>query len=337
MSKINLEMIARELNLSVATVSKALNDSHEISSKTKKRVLDKAKELNYQANPLASALRNKKTHTIAVVFPEIDNNFFALAIKGVEHIAFAKGYHLLIYPTNENYQREKAILNLLQNGRVDGIMISLSTETKDIKHIEHLIEEGLPVVLFDRVNYTVQAPKVITDDFESAYLATKHLINVGCKKIAFLSSSAHLYINKKRLDGYKKALYDNHINVEKSLIVQCTNNDIENQNIISKALLENPPEAIIASIEKLIVPCLRTCKDLHLNIPHDIKLIGYSNSHIDEFLKPSLSAIVQPAFEIGKEAASILLQLIDKKYKKSISENVILPSKICVRESTSIS
>jgi LacI family transcriptional regulator len=334
MSKINLETIAKELNLSIASVSKALNDSFEISFETKKRVLEKAKQLNYKANPFAIALRNKKTHTIAVVFPEMDNNFFSLAIKGIESIAFPKGYHILIYPTNENFKREKATVDLLLNGRVDGVLISLSFQTKETAHINNLITQFIPVVLFDRVSHKIQAPKVITDDYESAYSATKHLINGRCRRIVFLSFSEHLEINNRRMDGYKRAIYEKNLNTDSSLIIQCSNNEMDNNEIIKKLLIEKQPDAIFASVEKLIAPCYKNCKELNLNIPDDIKLIGYSSSPIARFLNPSLSTIVQPAFKIGQKAASILLNLIDKKYKKPHSETVVFPSEIQVREST---
>ncbi len=334
MPKIKLETIAKELNLSVSSVSKALRGSFEISFETKKRVLEKAKQLNYQANPLAIALRNKKTFTIAVVFPEIDNNFFSLAIKGIESIAFPKGYHILIYPTNENYKREKAILELLQTGRVDGIIISLSSQTKDISHINYLINNNIPVVLFDRVSQKVQAPKVITDDFESAFLATKYLIEEGCRRIAYLAFSEHLYITKKRLSGFKRAFYEKKMIYDPKLIIHCGNNNKENKEIIRHLLINNKPDAILASVEKLIAPCLENCKRLNLMIPHDLKLIGYSNSDIAQFLPPPLSTIEQPAFEIGKKAASILIKLISKNYKNPENESVILPSKINLREST---
>lgn len=334
MAKINLETIAKELNLSIATISKALNDSFEISFETKKRVLEKAKQLNYQANPLAIALRNKRTYTIAIVFPEMDNNFFSLAIKGIESIAYPMGYHILIYPTNESFKREKATLELLHNGRVDGVMISLSSQTKETTHIDKLIKHNLPVVLFDRVSQKLQAPKVVTDDYKSAYLATKHLIEVGCKEIAYLSFSEHLNIDKQRLKGYRDALFDKKMTYDPKLIVKCGNYEKENKMIIKNLLIQNIPDGILASVEELILPCIENCNELNIKFPNDIKLIGYSNSPIARFLNPSLSTIVQPAFEMGQKAASILIQLIDKKYKGSVSETIVFPSEIHIREST---
>lgn len=332
--KVNLKAIADSLNLSISTVSKALNNSHEISTVTKKRVIAKAKEHNYQANPLARALRNNKSYTIAIVFPEIDNNFFSLIIKGVENVAHNKKYNILIYPTNESYKREKSSLALLGNGRVDGVMISLSSETKETSHIEALIKENTPIVLFDRVNDKIQLPKVVTDDYESAFKATKYLLDGDCRRIAFLSFSKHLYINKKRVNGYRDAYLKTNILPDPSLVISCGNNDQKNKETILNLLKFNRPDAIVASVEKLIAPCYDSCKKLNIKIPDDIKLIGYSNSQIAEFLNPSLSTIVQPAFEMGKEAASILFKLIDKKYRKSEPESVVLSSEIFIRDST---
>ena len=192
--------LAKELGLSAATVSRALRDSYEISPATKQKVRKLAKELNYVPNPYASSLRKRKSKTIAVVLPEVADSFFSLAINGIESIAMEKGYHVLIYLTHENFEREKAILNEFKSGRVDGILISVSEETSSGNHIKEVVNAGIPVVFFDRVCEDVNTAKVTTDDFESSYNATQLLIKQGCKKIVYLSISPELSINKKRID-----------------------------------------------------------------------------------------------------------------------------------------
>jgi len=329
----NLKQLAKELNLSISSVSKALRDSHEISISTKKAVLAKAKEMNYQVNPFASSLRKQKSKTIAVVVPEVANDFFGPVISGIESVAQEKGYHVLIYLTHEDMQKEVAIIRLLQNGRVDGIMISLSEQTTSTAHLEELKE--MPLVFFDRVAEHIDAPKVTTDDKNSGFTATEHLIKNGCKRIAFLSISQNLSISKKRLNGYLEALKKNKIERDNSLILNCTGDDKKNNNSIRKLLKrKNRPDGIFATVEKLAISTYEICEELKLKIPREIKVICFSNSQTADFLNPSLTTITQPAFEIGKEAATILFKLVEKKRHHFLLENTMLNSKLIVRNST---
>jgi LacI family transcriptional regulator len=333
----NLKQLAKELNLSISAVSKALRDSHEISASTKAAVIAKAKELNYQVNPFASSLRKQKSKTIAVLVPEVANNFFSLAINGIESIAQERGYHVLIYLTHEDMQKEIAITKLLQNGRVDGIMMSLSSQTSNIIHLEELKEKQIPLVLFDRVADNIDCPKINTDDYKSSYRATEHLITNGCKKIAFLSISNHLSISNKRMNGYADAIKTNGLSFENNLIVECSNDDAENKSILKKLLKSKKrPEAIFASVEKLALNVYEVCKELKINIPNDVKLIGFSNLQTASLLHPSLTTITQPAFEMGREAASILFKIIEKRGYNLIMEKTTLKSEIIFRESTRV-
>lgn len=335
LTAMNLKQLAEELNLSISTISKALRDSHEISTATKNAVLAKAKELNYQVNPFASSLRKQKSKTIAVVIPEVANNFFALAINGIESIAQEKGYHVLIYLTHEDLQKEIAITKLLQNGRVDGIMISLSSETNDITHLEELKEKQIPLVFFDRVAEDIASPKITTDDYNSGTSATVHLLENGCKRIAFLAISTNLSISNRRMNGYLDSLKKAGFKNDSKIILQCTNDDEENKNLIRKLLKrKNRPDSIFASVEKLAVSTYEICKELKINIPRDIKIISFSNLQTAALLNPSLTTITQPAFEIGREAASILFKLIENKGHNFLLEKTVLKSKLIVRDST---
>jgi len=329
----NLKQLAKELNLSISSVSKALRDSHEISASTKKAVLAKAKDLNYQVNPYASSLRKQKSKTIAVVVPEVANDFFGPVISGIESIAQEKGYHVLIYLTHEDMQKEVAIIKLLQNGRVDGIMISLSEQTTSTAHLEELKE--MPLVFFDRVAEHIDAPKVTTDDKNSGFMATDHLIKNGCKRIAFLTLSQNLSISKKRMSGYLEALKKNQIKRDNSLILNCTGDDRKNNNSIRKLLKrKNRPDGVFASVEKLAISTYEICEELKLKIPRDIKVICFSNSQTAAFLNPSLTTITQPAYEMGREAATILFKLVEKNRHHFLLENTMLNSKLIVRNST---
>jgi LacI family transcriptional regulator len=332
MGNINLKELALALNLSTATVSRALRDSHEISPETKKKVLELAKQLNYEPNPAASNLRSHKTKTIAVIIPEVTNNFFSQAINGIEEIARQHEYHVLIYQTHENSDLEMAFMRRLLSGRVDGILISVASETNNDQNFKDIINQ-LPVVFFDRVNEDIDAVKVTTDDYESTYSATCHLIERGCRKIAYLMALNNLSTGKKRFAGYCAALNDNHIAKNDALIVHDTNNEDENYQLIKKLLANEKPDGIITSIENLALPCYYACKDLNLNIPRDIKIISFSNLKTAPLLNPSLSTITQPAFEMGKEAAGILFKILNKKYFEP-NETLVLKSTIIKREST---
>ena len=334
MDDINIRYLAKELNLSISTVSKALKDSYEISIETKKRVVARAKELNYQPNPYASSLRRKKSNTVAVVVPEVADSFFSAALKGIEDIAQTKGYHVLIYLTYESYLQEKEILEKFQNGRVDGLLVSVSSETTTIEHIRALYN-NIPIVFFDRAVEDIEAARVTTNDFESGFIATKHLIDCGCSNIVYLSISKHLAINNKRIAGFEKALSDNDMNFNDSNVINCSNDLTYNEKLISHLMKgEDGPDAIIAGVEKLITPVYSVCNDLKINIPSQLKVVCFSNLSVAHILNPALTTVTQPAFEMGKIAAQLLFKKIEKKGSAIENESIVLPSALIIREST---
>jgi len=335
MATVNLKKLAGELNLSVSTVSKALMNSHEISAETKERVLLLAKQLNYVPNPYASSLRRKTSKTIAVVIPEVADSFFSIAINGIEAVAQDKGYHVLIYLTHESCLKEKAILNDFQSGRVDGILMSVTSETVDTTPIHELSAKGIPVIFFDRVCEEIETAKITTNDFESSYNATRHLIECGCRKIAFLSFSKSLSISSKRLEGYKQALIDNAIAFHEDDLIFCTNDDASNYTLLTTTLgQEKRPDGIIASVEKLTTTVYLACKELKLSIPGDVKVVSFSNLQSALILNPSLTTITQPAFDMGKTAAAILFKALEKPGFSLKKENYTIPSVLIVRDST---
>lgn len=334
MSDVNIRELARELNLSIGTVSKALRNSHEISAQTKEKVFSLAKERNYIPNPYASSLRRKKSNTIGIVVPEIADSFFSHAIKGIEFIAQNKGYHALVYLTEENFLREVSILKEFKSGRVDGVLMSISSETSSNTHIQELYDKKIPLVLFDRAADEITTTKITTDDFESSFKATQHLIKRGCKKIAYLSISKHLSINNKRIQGYLKALADAKMD-EVQNVLQCSNSTEENNLLLQKLFQSKArPDGILASVEKLTTPVYLTCKELKINIPKELKIISFSNSEAAPILNPSLTTVTQPAFEMGKRAAVVLFKAIEKKNSRLANENIVIESSLIVREST---
>jgi LacI family transcriptional regulator len=335
MESVDLKKLAQMLNLSISTVSKALRDSYDISKETKQRVVTLANELNYQPNPHASSLRKSKSKTIAVIIPEIANNYFTLAINGIESVAQEKGYHVLIYLTHEDTTKEISFIRHLHNGRVDGVLISLSSTTTDYTHLEELQKKGLPIVFFDRVYEHLNTACVTTDDFESAYKATQHLIDQGCAKIAHLMISQNLSIGDKRMKGYLKALEDNKIKFDEHLLVHCTNDDEKDYALLLKLFKSKKrPDGVFASVERYAILCYQICNDLKLSIPKDVKIISFSNLQTSAFLNPSLTTIKQPAFEIGREAASILFKSLEKKMFQLKNETIVFKSELVQRDST---
>jgi LacI family transcriptional regulator len=297
--------------------------------------LEYAQKLNYTPNPYASSLRKRGSKTIAVVLPEVADSFFSLAINGIESVAMDKGYHVLIYLTHESFVREQAILNEFKSGRVDGILLSVSVETSQSDHIKEVIAGGMPVVFFDRVCEDVETAKIVTDDFESSYNATSHLLTKGCKRIAYLSTSSTLSINTRRMEGFKKALTDNGIKSTATDIISCYGNTEANYKILKAVLKKkNRPDGIIASVEKLTTPVYLACKDLKLVIPDQVKVISFTNLQAALILTPSLTTVTQPAFEMGKQAATILFKALEKKNFNLLRESVVIPSSLVVRDST---
>src|SRR5689334_6226992 len=254
MSKVNIKVLAEQLQLSVSTISKALRDSYEISDETKKKVMELASQLNYVPNPYASSLRKKKSKTIAVVLPEVADNFFSLAINGIQTIAETKGYHVLIYLSHEKFANEKTILEDCQSGRVDGVLISISSETNTADHINRLQAHNIPVVFFDREQEGIETARVTTNDFECGHLATNHLLEKGCRRPVFVSISESLPICQNRMEGFKAALREAGIAEADEQIVYCTDNDSMYNQIKLILQGQHRPDGIIASVEKIVTP-----------------------------------------------------------------------------------
>ncbi|MBA2761004.1 MAG: LacI family DNA-binding transcriptional regulator [Segetibacter sp.] len=337
MEIVTLKKLAELLNVSQSSVSKALKDSHEIGQETKNRIKALAQELNYKPNASASSLRRKSSKTIGVVVPLITNSFYALAINGIETVAQAKDHHVLIYLTYETYKKEVDSIRHLQNGIVDGVLLSISRGTTDYEHLRELKSRNIPLVFFDRVCESMNGPWVTVNNHESGYAATEHLIKNGCKSVAYLSFANHLSTTGNRLKGYLEALKKCDLHLDEELIIECTNNDEENYKKIKKLLQsKNCPHGIFASIERLALITYHVCKELKLKIPNDLKIISFSNLETASLLKPSLSTMTPNAFEIGRKAAEILFENIEKKNFKGKLERITIPASLIERESSQL-
>lgn len=335
MEKVTIKRLAEELNLSTSTISRSLQDSYEISAETKQRVLELAEKLNYSPNPYASGLRKKISKTIAVVIPEVADSYFAQAINGIEAVAQENGFHVLIYLSHESMLKERAILKDFQCGRVDGVLMSVTSETVDGAHIQELIAKEIPLVFFDRIYEGIEVAKITTDDLASSYKATQHLIKSGCKKIALLSVSTSLSISNQRLEGYSQALAESGIPYHKAYHVLCSHDEEQNLHVLTALLKrKNRPDGLLATVEKLTNSIYLACNHLNLAIPKDVQVISFSNLPSAPILNPSLTTVTQPAFEMGKAAASLLFTSLRQKNFNLKAQSQVISSTLHIRNST---
>jgi LacI family transcriptional regulator len=329
-NQVTIKDIARELGISPSTVSRALKDHPDISPETKKAVNELAEKLNYQPNIVALSLRQSKTNTLGVIIPEIVHFFFSTVISGIEDVAYSAGYNVIITQSNESLQREKTDIKALFNSRVDGMLISLSRETSTFEHIDGIMAKGVPMVFFDRVYDSINSSKVIVDDLSGAKDATQHLIDQGCTRIAHLEGPPNLDITKQRLEGYIQALQENNLPVNRELIVSCPLGTIEEGKIAAEKLLQmsNRPDAIFST---------NAIKEAGLIIPKDIAVVGFSNWFFSALMDPPLTSVDQPGFEMGQEAAKLLIRQIEFKSKDNedpTPETKILKTRLIVRDSS---
>lgn len=337
-TQVTIKDIARELGISPSTVSRALKDHPDISPDTKKAVTALAEKLNYQPNIIALSLRQSKTNTIGVIVPEIVHFFFSTVISGIEDVAYKNGYNVIVSQSNESYEREKSDLKALFNSRVDGLLISVSRETQNFDHFKSVFERGMPMVFFDRAVDELDTSKIIVDDSEGAYQATQHLIEQGCKKIAHIAGPDNLIISKKRTDGYIKALGDHNMMVDNKMIISCNEGSIEAAKKISLELLQrkNRPDGIFTSNDLTAIGALQAAKELKIKVPQELAIIGFSNWQVSSFTDPTLSTVDQPGYEMGKQAAELLLKEVESKEDEFVEPQVkILATRLIIRESSS--
>ena len=333
-SAVTLKDIARELGISSSTASRALNDHYEISEETKAAVREVAERLNYQPNSLALSLRSQRSNTIGIIVPELVHFFFSTVISGIEDVAHSNGFNVIIAQSNESLERELENIKTLSYNRVDGLLISISEETKDIKHIEALHELGLPVVFFDRMVEQSLGSSVTIDDFLGGYQAAKHLLDMGYRKIAHISGPLTLKIMKDRLEGYKHALEEANIPFDPDLIVKDKSGDANQAYEATIDLLNGiQPDAIFASNDIAAYGALKAANRLGKNVPGELGIVGFSNWQFTEFTSPSITTIEQPGFEIGKAAAELLLKQIKSDDEEEL-EFKKLPTRLIFREST---
>ncbi|RKS94519.1 LacI family transcriptional regulator [Flavobacterium limicola] len=336
--KITLKQIAKELDVSISTVSKSLRNSLEISEETRLKVQAFAKFYNYKPNNIALSLKNRKTKTIGIIIPEIVHHFFSTVINGIEHVANENGYSVIICLSDDSFDKEVLNMEMLANGSIDGFIMSLSKETQfkaDFHHITEVIDQGMPVVMFDRVTNEVLCDKVIIDDKLAAYEAVQSLIDKGRKKIALVTTVDYVSVGKLRTDGYVKALLDNEIPFDENLIIKIE--DVDTCEItIGKLLEDKAIDAVFAVNELFAVTIIKTANKIGLNVPKDLAVIAFTDGIISKYSTPTITTVSQSGIKMGNKAAKMLIDRLesedqdeDENYKTEVIETHLIE-----REST---
>ncbi|WP_435625311.1 LacI family DNA-binding transcriptional regulator [Flagellimonas sp.] len=337
MSKLTLKDIAKHFKVSVSTVSKAINDSYEISEKLKGEIKQYAKDNHYRPNKVALNLINRNTKTIGVVIPNILNYFFVQVIYGIEKIMDEKGYSIITCITNQSLQKETKTLELLSNGSVDGVIISSAAEEDELphhaEHLRELIENQIPLVMFDRVTNLIDCDKVIVDDFEAGYKATKFFIQTGCKTIAVVTPIVDSAISRLRIEGYKKALLENGIAYDGKL-VESTDSKEDLELTLSLLLNYKKIDGIMALDEITAVKVMSIIQSKGYKVPNDISVIGFTNGELSKYVSPPLTMVSQHGKYIGELAANILIDRIEKKGQDIPLTTKLVKTSLILREST---
>jgi DNA-binding LacI/PurR family transcriptional regulator len=330
---ITIKDIARMLGISKSTVSRALRGRSDIHAETKQKIIELARDLNYEPNALAINLKQQRTNTIGIIVPETINRFFARAVGGIQKRADMAGVNVMICQSNESYITEKKNIQSLVSSRVDGLVVSISRETDRSDHFDSLLSKGIPLVFFDRICEEVDASQVITDNYEIAFEGTEHLIQQGCKRIAFVAGPQHLFNSRNRMNGYLDALKKHNLPVQEAYIVH-SHYRSDKVEEYTRYLINLPvrPDGIFAINDYAAIEMMHIMKKSGIRIPDDIAVLGFNNENMGRFVEPSLSTIDQPAHDMGTAAAEILINHI--RHQELPAEKRIVKSHLIVRESS---
>lgn len=327
-----LKDLAVKLGFSISTVSRALKNHPDVNAETKKKVLALAKQLDYEPNLLALNLLKKHSNLIGVIVPKLSYHLYAMAISGIEEVLEREGFHLMICQTNESYEKEVAILKEFNAIRPAGFLISLASHTIEFDHLKQLQRKNIPLVLFNRDCYEIEAPKVIIDNKKAAYNATLHLHKQGYRNIAFLGGPKNVQISKHRIEGFLKAIKELNLVIHPDFVQHAdfTRDDATNKTnqLLS---LKNKPDAIIAFSDQLAIAAILAIKKAGYKIPGEIAIMGFNNEPGDQLMEPTLTSIDQPAYQMGKKAAEMLLAQINGSSERKVE---ILQSQLMERNST---
>ena len=333
-ANVTIHDISKSLGIDSSTVSRALNNSPRVSQKTKDKIVNKANEMGYQRNSLASKLRTNKTHSIGVIVPRISRQFFSSVIAGVEETAFDAGYDVIICQSLESFEREKKLMETLTSNRVDGILISISMQTTTYEHFIEYQKQGFPILFFDRHCDLAQSTNIIIDDYKISFEATEHLIQQGCKHIVHFSGPSTLEMYIKRTNGYKAALIKYGIPIREEYILESQLMQ-EDGIVLAKRILKlQKVDAVFSGNDTAAISAMQHLKENGVQIPKDIAFVGFSNEPISAVMEPSLTTIRQPDFEMGKIATTLLFEQIENKSMHPKSQVKILEPELVIRNSS---
>lgn len=327
--------IAKALGISVATVSRALRDAYDVSPQTRTLVLEKAEEMHYKPNFNATGLVKSSTHKIGVIIPAITNYYFSTVITGIQEVAQHKGYSIILYITNDSPELEKKIVHDLSLSSLDGLLACVSSPSDACRHFQELIDDGLPVVFFDRVPEEISISKVMQDDYNGAYQAVNHLIERGYRKIAHITGPKGVLLTENRLRGYQHALREHNLDFDNDWVVYSGFSQKDGESDVAQLFTENTekPDAIFAVNDRKAIGAMVALKRKNIRIGGEVGVIGFTNDPICEIISPTLSTVAEPAYEIGRKSCELLL--IHIKKTGFAGEEVVLSGELIVRESTS--
>lgn len=333
-SRTTIHDIAKKLNITASTVSRALNNKPRISQSTKKAVLKAAKQLNYQPNNIAAALRNGKSHLIGIVVPTADRSFFASVVRGIEEIANKINYRVIICQSYDLYEKEVQTIDTLINARVDGIIASIGKNTEDFSHFKRVLDRDIPLVLFDRVTDALDVSQVMINDYLGAYKVVEHLIEQGCTRIAHFTSPKKVSIYLERLRGYKAALRDHGLAYKEELVVT-SNLQLEDGRSSMEQLLRLKvrPDAVFSASDYGAMGAMQVLKENQIKIPQEIALAGFSNEPFTSFTDPTLTTVDQLSITMGNFTAELFFDMLNAE-KKPISQKTVLTPQIIIRGSS---
>jgi LacI family transcriptional regulator, galactose operon repressor len=327
--------IADKLNVSIATVSRALKDDKVVNKKTKKKIFDLAEKMNYRSNRFASNLRNPKTETIGVIVPRLNSNFMSSVIAGIESVANCEGYNLIISQSSEEVEKEIASAKTMFNNRIDGLLVSLAYNTVDVSHFNIFHKKNIPLIFFDRVIDQQHHANIAIDNKRAAYEATTHLIEQGCKNIVHITAIPRQNVYKDRLHGYQQALADNNLKFnEKNVIISNLSMDAGAAAKDTIMQMKPLPDAVFVSNDNCAVGCMLALKKHGIRIPQDMAFVGFNNDPVSKVIEPNLSTINYPGYEMGEVSARNLINHLNGKAVINATSTIILRSEILIRESS---
>ncbi len=333
--EITIYDLARKLNISIATVSRALKNDPVVSKKTKKKIFDLAEEMGYRSNHFARNLRNQRTDTIGVIVPRLNSYFMSTVIAGIENVVNHAGYNLIISQSSESTSKEIANAKTMFNNRVDGLLVSLAYDTDDISHFDIFFKRNVPLIFFDRVTDHKHCTNILIDNRKAAHEVTTHLINQGCKRIVHITAASHSNVYIDRLAGFKHALSDHHINLKKDYIIHSDLSQEAGTIAAEKIRHMRPlPDAVFVANDNCAVGCMLALKQAGIEIPGDIAFAGFNNDPVSKVVEPNLTTINYPGYEMGETAARHLINHLNGTAAIHSTNTILLRSELIIRASS---